>query len=1579
METLPPRSGEAEDAASWLLLLDREGLSPIRIDGPTRVKNDAEAQIDFVASTVHLSYRFDIRKAWRPHLSDHAAIFADPVTARMRRRDDVLTPRMLQQFPADAFDDLRRRYAALEALFSVPSADLGHVATPVPWERPPPPGQLPQALLVTYGLTEPGASPASAASPLPVPRLPALLLYGHAALQQAILDWGRTWSRCRSQPGPLALLLRMCQASSPLMPVGVLADWLSARGWDSLPLTPTQARTWLGRWRYEAQQRRRNALHPAARGPDARRPPLPAQFRLGHELFRTSKAVQGVRDAQGQWQAHPAAMDTVLWAGRGPIWSTAPRFPITGGFLRRLYFLRRVPLTMASSPLPDWRHLAALVLAPKGSAPGIDGVPYEAYHHGARFVACLLGQAAYAAHDAPHLLTSVLGDSTELLVWIPKIPDPELPDHLRPLTLPPTGRRLYGAYCASILGPHIEPRLSPDQAAIRGGHCGPNITAVMAHLHSLPRPVPPPGPEWAAVLGPFLRVVEDYIARVVAELGPAPSTAVFFGDQNKAFERLSLQWLDAVLRDWAVPSWLYASLMALVGDRSVRFCRGSYRGPLRRMLRSVGMGGTASPLLWSIAYDPIISAASSVTGAPCPTYVDDLAALLCDTAQVLRLALFLPWASWLAGLQISTHECQGLLFPCSPEALDVAVDTLPIRVRTLPDGQSFVTGFPPPLLRELLAVVLPSALISTSALHEVPCTCALKTAVVPAWDLDWWRSLMAYSPFGASCVHASYPYLGATCACRGRGPAPPPHPDGLPPPQAPPQDDPALLATLRHGTWGKAVGKLGSRSRAMVASHSSAGRRAQLWNTYEASLVSYPSHVILMDDALEALARTSLAEAFGLGVPRWLHNPLVPGLGVLYQVPGAPRCLVSVARSVASLAYLRNDFWGPPPAVTEVRSLLARLWAWADAFPPDYPAARPRSRLPSLAAAAATARDIRDGRLPPSSPRAGPALYVAAWADQHMTSATAWLLDHSARRVWAPSVGGEWALLAAASSYTAAFHILRFLCNGLPALARRRPQALRPQHICSLCASPSSAVWVTSSPLGNGAEWCTRCLGPWASSTTKWALLDPSQVHPALHPLQASARLRHGPFPGHLAPLRSPFGVCPLCGFGEAGAEHLWTWCQAVALAWSYLRPDSSPPSFAEALLTPGPHTPFLAQFCHQIAYWFSIAVWTSPLTPERTLQLVRRSLHRSQQAGEELSDDDVEGPDVDRHPPEDLWARQSDACPSCLPQPAQLPPLRGSGRHSSSLHSDRIGTLTRSLHVRTPVPAATTLLVLRAESAHAGWLAPNRRWLPPPRVTTPSTATAEWRHRWCGQCRHFCASLCSRAALAEGVELTVPRPLTPGPDDGLWPLELTFDGGARCLGGRPKVAGGGAVLWSFPVDGTAPAPLASLVLALPQCDDSMLGEAHAGCQGLALLLSSLLPPVPRAVRVVGDNLPVVRFGAAAGRLRRVPQHAPLAETLGAVLAAGWRLTWNGVRRRFNEGADSLATLGVFWADALLSAGLPVAQAHVVWHTQNPPSLPPCFPPVPPSLALDAIRPPLDCLLAAAAAEARTARARGAH
>eukprot|EP00959_Pyramimonas_sp_CCMP1952_P430133 9008965-Pyramimonas_sp.AAC.1 len=62
------------------------------------------------------------------------------------------------------------------------------------------------------------------------------------------------------------------------------------------------------------------------------------------------------------------------------------------------------------------------------------------------------------------------------------------------------------------------------------------------------------------------------------------------------------------------------------------------------------MGGTASPLLWCLGYDPLISALANITGADDPTYVDDLAALLGATAQTLRAGIALPWLARAAGL-----------------------------------------------------------------------------------------------------------------------------------------------------------------------------------------------------------------------------------------------------------------------------------------------------------------------------------------------------------------------------------------------------------------------------------------------------------------------------------------------------------------------------------------------------------------------------------------------------------------------------------------------------------------------------------------------------------------------------------------------------------------------------------------------------------------------------------------------------------------------------------------------------------------------------------------------------------------
>jgi len=101
---------------------------------------------------------------------------------------------------------------------------------------------------------------------------------------------------------------------------------------------------------------------------------------------------------------------------------------------------------------------------------------------------------------------------------------------------------------------------------------------------------------------------------------------VFFADQAKVFERLSVAWLGRVLDGWGLPPWLRHGVMGLVQGRAVCASVGGRLGPRHELLRSVGMGGTCSCLCWNVAYDPIIEGLSDTLRVAAPTYVDDTAA-----------------------------------------------------------------------------------------------------------------------------------------------------------------------------------------------------------------------------------------------------------------------------------------------------------------------------------------------------------------------------------------------------------------------------------------------------------------------------------------------------------------------------------------------------------------------------------------------------------------------------------------------------------------------------------------------------------------------------------------------------------------------------------------------------------------------------------------------------------------------------------------------------------------------------------------------------------------------------------------
>ena len=111
--------------------------------------------------------------------------------------------------------------------------------------------------------------------------------------------------------------------------------------------------------------------------------------------------------------------------------------------------------------------MIALVLSPAGSAPGIENELSELYQIGANLVANVLGQALYAMDVSDHALRAVAGDDINLLIWNRKRGSPTRAGDMRLMQIPSCFRRLVDAALADVVGPIIEPLLSPRQAAIR--------------------------------------------------------------------------------------------------------------------------------------------------------------------------------------------------------------------------------------------------------------------------------------------------------------------------------------------------------------------------------------------------------------------------------------------------------------------------------------------------------------------------------------------------------------------------------------------------------------------------------------------------------------------------------------------------------------------------------------------------------------------------------------------------------------------------------------------------------------------------------------------------------------------------------------------------------------------------------------------------------------------------------------------------------------------------------------------------------------------------------------------------------
>ena len=629
---------------------------------------------------------------------------------------------------------------------------------------------------------------------------------------------------------------------------------------------------------------------------------------------------------------------------------------------------------------------------------------------------------------------------------------------------------------------------------------------------------------------------------------------------------------------------------------------------------------------------------------------------------------------------------------------------------------------------------------------------------------------------------------------------------------------------------------------------------------------------------------------------------------------------MSVSTAAASIAWLRHAGWGTALMREGQRLAWERLREWAGGVGPRMEA-RVQHMQSDLDKLRSLSRPDFGNDVRQQVRGKGGAIYRLAWVARYGQAFTDWLAARPTERRWLPTTGTEWSLVRSASSFTQTYHVFRLLSGGLRGPGGRRPRAVRATRPkkCMGCDGRDIAwSWITPGETHGGASWCRRCIpeGVWQQGMRGGALL-PSE--------RGSEHTSQGALGW---PDSIDFGVtrdwppCSLCGRGEATGEHLAVWCPAVAYAWGKWQPQAL--ALLAVMKDPGEYASAAARILHQASFLCcSLRQSQMPGWRRAGDWLVRACT--AYVTDVDAGVDDGPDPGDDEESGEALpgavctWDPEPETgCTSCA-STVMVRCLRAGTRPETQRHSDRPGEANRLRPVTsTAVPAGRDLAVLYGESNACHWPLAARGWWPRPRASH-AEANAQWDVVWRLQCRAWRTALRTFAPIPCGSEIVVDDdPCVLGAGGTYWQFEVSFDGGAKEIGGR-RVAGGGVAVW-YTCGGRGTAVLvARCVIAIPSQGHAQYAEAYA-CRVALRWITACRTPV-RSVRVVGDNLAVMRFCAQYGRLRRPATQALLEQPLADLHAAGWRINWHAVRRRFNGAADALATEGVIWASALATAG----------------------------------------------------------
>ena len=294
------------------------------------------------------------------------------------------------------------------------------------------------------------------------------------------------------------------------------------------------------------------------------------------------------------------------------------------------------------------------------SAAGPDGIPFAAWRANTEFAGPLLTAVLKSVCTG---ITPPSGFNHGVLFLIPKKPTGLVSD-TRPISVTNTDNRLLASTVANLVMPAVTALVEPSQKGFLWGKNG------MDHVCDINK-----------FFFEGVKLDKQHLC--------------FFLDTAKAFDSIDHQWALQVLARMGFPAWFISFVKGSLNDVRVSPCFGHSLLDWIDIKRGVKQGCPLSPLIFILAYEPLLFALSSLPNVGIFAFADDLALTAVCVSLISPALTLISIFARLSGLGINRDKScvvssAPARSPCRAPQLPLARSAPPCFGKSL--GDSHWTG-----------------------------------------------------------------------------------------------------------------------------------------------------------------------------------------------------------------------------------------------------------------------------------------------------------------------------------------------------------------------------------------------------------------------------------------------------------------------------------------------------------------------------------------------------------------------------------------------------------------------------------------------------------------------------------------------------------------------------------------------------------------------------------------------------------------------------------------------------------------------------------------------------------------------